>query len=209
MLKFALRLAALLVILAAAFTGSSEASIIYNFEGVTTISPIVFQFSYLAQLAPDQKVNSAVGPNFGVLYDFAGLIPGSFTSVALAPGIAVSSIAQNLTVPQPTLQVAADDPAVPNLRTDITGSFTPTGTANTDLYRVIAQSAFNLLTLSSQSAQMVKNVPGDPSDNTLAGNTVRIEVPTTVPEPSTLLLIGSGLLGIAAVRRRRRRGASR
>jgi len=187
-------------------TSVGEASIIYHFDGVTTVSPGVFEWAYSAHLAADQKINSALGRNFGVLYDFQGLIPGTFTSVAVAPGITVSSVAEAVTSPQPVFQAVPDDAGVMNLVTNINGSFTPPGPGDVVLYRVIARSLLSLSALTLQSGQDVKNVPGDPSDNTLAGNSVRVPGPTgAVPEPTTLLLIGSGLLGIGVVQRRRSR----
>ena len=199
MKRLIILLAVLMAVVGVGFTGV-EASIIYNFEGVTTVGPN-FQYSYLAQLSADQKVDTSLDRNFGVIYDFAGLI--SATSTALVGGITVATVVESTTVPQPTLQVVADDSAVLNIRTEITGAF------NSDtlvgIYRVVAVSSVGPATmLLTQSAQAVKDAPGTPSDDTLAGNSVMVEGPNAVPEPATLFLVGSGVAGLAAVRSRRK-----
>jgi len=105
-------------------------------------------------------------------------------------------------VPQPTFQAVPDSGSVMNVRTEITGTFDFPIQAN--IYRVDVISSVGPFTmLLNQSAQAVKDVPGDPSNNTLSGNSVMVEGPNPVPEPTTLLLIGSGLAGLSAVRRRR------
>ncbi|HEY3067228.1 MAG TPA: PEP-CTERM sorting domain-containing protein [Methylomirabilota bacterium] len=191
-----LTMAVLMAVVGVGFTGV-EASIIYNFEGVTPSGPN-FAYSYVAQLSSDQKIDTSLGRNFGVIYDFAGLI--SATSTSLVAGVTVATVIEATTVPQPTFQ-AVPDSGLLNIRTEMTGSFNSGSLA--DIYRVVAISSVGPLTmLINQSAQAVKDVPGDPSDNTLSGNSVRVEGPSPVPEPATLLLIGSGLVGLGVARRR-------
>ncbi|HEY3066368.1 MAG TPA: PEP-CTERM sorting domain-containing protein [Methylomirabilota bacterium] len=188
----------LMVVLSWGLTGA-EASIIYNFEGVTPVGSN-FQYSYVAQLSSDQKVDTSLGRNFGVIYDFAGLI--SATSTALVAGISVATVLEATTVPQPTFQAVADSAARLNIRTELTGAFNSADMAG--IYRVVALSSVGPATmLLNQSAQAVKDAPGTPSNNTLAGDTVMVEGPNPVPEPTTLLLVGSALAGVGAVRRRR------
>lgn len=190
-------MAVLMVVMGVGFTGV-EASIIYNFEGVTPVGSN-FSYSYLAQLSSDQKIDTSLGRNFGVIYDFAGLI--SATSTVLVAGVTVATVIEATTVPQPTFQAVPDSAGLLNIRTEMTGSFN--SGVLTDIYRVVAVSSVGPLTmLLNQSAQAVKDVPGDPSNNTLSGNSVMVEGPNPVPEPTTLLLIGSGLAGLGAVRRR-------
>jgi len=190
--------AVLMVVMGLGMTGA-EASIIYDFQGVTPVGSN-FMYTYVAELSADQKIQTSLGRNFGVIYDVAGLI--SATSTALVGGISVSTVTELTTVPQPTFQAVPDSGSVMNVRTEITGTFDFPIQAN--IYRVDVISSVGPFTmLLNQSAQAVKDVPGDPSNNTLSGNSVMVEGPNPVPEPTTLLLIGSGLAGLSAVRRRR------
>ena len=200
MRRFILTMAVVMVVMGLGFTGV-EASIIYNFEGVTPVGPN-FSYSYVAQLSSDQKIDTSLGRNFGVIYDFAGLI--SATSTALQAGITVATVTEGTTTPQPTFQAVPDAAGVLNIRTEVTGAFN--SGVLVDLYRVVAVSSNGPLTmLLNQSAQAVKDVPGDPSNNTLSGNSVMVEGPNPIPEPTTLLLIGSGLAGLGAIRRRNKK----
>jgi len=190
--------AVLMVVMGLGMTGA-EASIIYDFQGVTPVGSN-FMYTYVAELSADQKIQTSLGRNFGVIYDVAGLI--SATSTALVGGISVSTVTELTTVPQPTFQAVPDSGSVMNVRTEITGTFDFPIQAN--IYRVDVISSVGPFTmLLNQSAQAVKDVPGDPSNNTLSGNSVMVEGPNPVPEPTTLLLIGSGLVGLGAARRRR------
>jgi len=190
--------AVLMVVMGLGMTGA-EASIIYDFQSVTPVGSN-FMYTYMAGLSADQKIQTSLGRNFGVIYDVAGLI--SATSTALVGGISVSTVTELTTVPQPTFQAVPDSGSVMNVRTEITGTFD--FPIQADIYRVQVLSSVGPFTmLLNQSAQAVKDVPGDPSNNTLSGNSVMVEGPNPVPEPTTLLLIGSGLAGLSAVRRRR------
>ena len=198
-MKRFLTIAVLMMVMSLGMTGA-EASIIYDFEGVTPVGPN-FLYTYTAMLSADQKVDTSLGRNFGVIYDFAGLIDA--TSTPLVAGIGVTTFIEATTVPQPTFQAVPDGSAL-NVRTEITGSFDSATLAG--IYRVDVLSSVGPLTmLLNQSAQAVKDVPGDPSNNTLSGNSVMVEGPNPVPEPTTLLLIGSGLAGLGALRRRNKK----
>jgi hypothetical protein len=183
---------------------SAQASIIYTFEGMTPSgTPGQNDFTYLAQLSADQRINDAVGPNFGVVFDIDGFVSAFATS--LVSGVTVTTSVENLTSPQPAGTSAPDDAALPNVRTNIAGSFT--GSGLTSLYTVVITSTLDATTLGFQSAQAVKFAPGDLSDNTLSGNRVMIELPTTspasdVPEPGTMCLVGLALAGVASLKRR-------
>ena len=177
---------------------SAHASIIYDFQNVTPVGAN-FDWKYIARLSADQKLVAGT-PMFAVVYDFFGVLSASTSNVVA--GLTLNNFLENTTSPQPVFQNVADDPNQKNVHTTISGSFTPsvlTGIYTIDIISTIGARG----TFAAESAQATKNVPGDASDGAPVGNTTLIEAPgAATPEPATMALMGSALIGIGFIRRR-------
>jgi hypothetical protein len=160
-----------------------------------------YTWAYLVQLEGQSQVNPG---DFFTIFDFEGLIAGSQNS----PGFWTpsSSLLGDCPAqpPFPALCGVADDPTVPNLTWTYTGIVPLLGpglNAQPITLGIFgARSIYGLprsdfWVSQDQDNQLVPPVPAEAA----GGNT---NVPTAVPEPATLLLLGSGLLAVARMRRK-------
>lgn len=97
-----------------------------------------------------------------------------------------------------------------NVSTHTNGPITDTNAADLSAFEAAGGGMFNVL-FSTATGTNLSNTGGNTSASqvTTATGTVKIVYtyntkPTNTPEPATLALIGSGVLGIAATRRRRK-----
>ncbi len=203
---------ALAVILAAlAMTlgvhGAAQATLIPTLSSISPSGGGNFSWSYDIGLAFDQNAvggsTQSVNPvlptatvgDFLTIYDFRGLVSGS----CFAPtGWACQTQAIGFT---PNTQTPADSASLTNLTFTRTGS-TIVGPVN-DLGDFGAQTSISLMDTGLFTSRGTRNQ--GPEINTKVDSIGNVAVPAPVPEPATLLLLGSTMAGLGVTLRRRRR----
>ncbi len=188
---------------------SARADILPSFQTVTpsSLNPGDFTWVYTVTLTDDSRLDTASSwQEFFTIFDFSGFVAGSQQSSN--PDFTPSSA---LTGPNAFNTMAPDDPGIPNITWTWTPSVRPsTVTGPLFLGVFSADSIFDQETLAAFSGQSTKNVPfppGNKENGTELGNigstTVPMPTTSTIPEPSTMLLLAGGLLGLALIGRQK------
>jgi hypothetical protein len=138
--------------------------------------------------------------DYFTIYDFAGFIPGSATAPA-------NWVFQSMNVgSRPGSVLPTDNPYIPNLTWYYTGSkVTGPVEISNGLGLFTAKSIYGEQTLGSFAADATKHDPINLKIDGMVQQTVGSVTVPTVPEPSTFVLLGAGLIGAVAMRRRARK----
>jgi len=182
---------------------TAKADLIVTFDSVAA-SGSNFLWTYNVELGPSQETTEGAAghPTFFTLYDLNGLIAGSETqpSGSWTP-------TEQLTGITPVGTAPVDSPSVLNITWSYSGKLIKDAKGKTtNLGDFTFLSSFGGVSgLIAFSQQATKNNPGKKDDDTRLAGIGEIVGPavSTVPEPSSLLLLGSGLLGLAIFTKRK------
>ena len=189
--------------------GVANANIIPTSTTITGSGP--FTWTYDLRLSTDQNVNAGTAPTsnpvphtnlnlagFLTIYDFAGYIGGSCAGPS-----GWTCTAQNIGF-TPDDVSPTDNPNIVNVTWAYTTGPTLLGQpAGMDLGNFSAKSIYGRPTQVSYASRGIANA--GPQVGTIADNVGSTQGPSGVPEPASMALIGSGLIGFAWLARRMRK----
>jgi hypothetical protein len=208
-----------LAVLAVSLAAISSAAIIPTHVGVapSALNPGAFTHFYEVTLAGASELCVGAGGPPGachtdahdelvVIYDFHGFVPGSMG--AGIPGAwdfstaATGPVEGTLTGPA---VLFPPDTAVTNLVYRWRGgNLAPSDPPGVPFDTIFADSIFPLVTAGSYEGQGTKVSVSALEDGKAQGSEGPVDVPA-IPEPTSMALLGSGLLGFAFLARRRKK----